>query len=37
MKTLKYTNANKAIDVEYLTDLIGVEDTFTDNLTVTAS
>lgn len=23
MKTLKYTNANKAIDVEYLTDLIG--------------
>lgn len=23
MKTIKYTNANKAIDVEYLTDLIG--------------
>src|SRR5664279_2087778 len=23
MKTLKYTNANKAIDVEYLVDLIG--------------
>ena len=29
MKTLKYTNANKAIDVEYLTDLIGSNEEFT--------
>ena len=29
MKTLKYTNANKAIDVEYLTDLIGSNKTLT--------
>ena len=35
MKILKYTNANKAIDVEYF--MFGVEDTFTDNLTVTVS
>jgi len=29
MKTLKYTNANKSIDVEYLTDLIGSNKTLT--------
>lgn len=29
MKTLKYTNANKAINVEYLTDLIGDNEEFT--------
>lgn len=29
MKTLKYTNANKAIDVEYLVDLIGSSDMLT--------
>ena len=36
MKTLKYTNANKAIDVEYLTDKFGIEDTFTDDLVISA-
>lgn len=34
MKTLKYTNANITVKV---TDMFGVEDTFTDGLVVTAS